>query len=65
MIINLLMGADARGTRGRQGRNERWFCCIVYLGWISRSILGFFFRAVAHVLVGPFKFPSDSINFIS
>jgi len=48
MIINLLMRADARGTRGQHGRD--WFRCIVYLGWTS-CFVGLFFRAMAHVLL--------------
>jgi len=40
MIINLLMGADARGLRGQRGT--------VTPGWIFYS--GLSFKATAHVL---------------
>jgi len=59
MIINLLMGADVRGIRVNK---ERWFRCIVYLGWTSCSYWAFF---MAHVLVRLLDFYMIPLNCIT
>ena len=47
MIINLLMGVDARGTRGQQGRDDS----ATQSTWAGLHVLfGLFFRAKARVL---------------
>jgi len=48
MIINLLMGANAREVLNREG----WFRCTVYPCYTS-CLFGFFFRAKARVLYCP------------
>jgi len=53
MIINLLMGADARGTRGQQRRDDS----AAQSEWAGLHVLdGLSFRAMAHVPVRLFDF---------
>ena len=51
MIINLLMWADARSTRGQPGRNDS----AAQSAWVGHRVLfGIFVKAMAHVLLYPF-----------
>jgi len=56
MIINLLMGADARGTRGQQGRDDS----ATQSTWAGLHVLfELFFRAKDRVLYYPQGFISN------
>ena len=63
MIINLLMGADARGTRGQQGRDDS---ATQSTEAGLHVLFGLFFRAKARILYYPkalFRISTISYSF--